>query len=177
MDTEIATVHIRPMREDDIEQVRLIDKISFSLPWPEQAYRYEINENPASLLWVAETYFPDDEGKVIGMVVVWLILDEAHIATLAVHPDFRRQGIGDKLLLTALKGALSKGANQARLEVRAGNYAARSLYRRFGFDVVGRRLGYYRDNHEDAVLMNLNVLDELYLNRMDKRLETDLNKK
>ena len=161
-------VLIRPMQATDIEAVTAIDRISFSLPWPERAYQYELNDNPASLLWVAEINPSEGERRVAGLVVAWLILDEAHIATLAVHPDFRRNGIGESLLLTVLKDAFLKGASQAMLEVRAGNSAAINLYRCFGFEIAGRRLSYYRDNNEDAVLMNLGLLDQAYIDRMRK---------
>ena len=165
-----ARIAIRPMREDDIERVQVIDKLSFSLPWPERAYRYELRKNPASLLWVAEAEAPDGKRDVVGMAVVWLILDEAHIATIAVHPDYRRQGIGENLLLTTLEVSARRGAQHAMLEVRAGNQMARNLYQRFGFVVVGRRPHYYRDNNEDAILMNLHGLDRDYLDRMRKTL-------
>lgn len=170
MDTEITAVLIRPMREDDIQAVREIDQMSFSLPWPERAYRHEITKTTTSFLHVAELDLPIEDNRVIGMVVVWLVLDEAHIATIAVHPDFRRQGIGEKLLLVALEKSLENGATQAMLEVRTSNHAARNLYHRFGFEVVGRRSRYYRDNHEDAVLMNLEVLDQAYIQTMRKAL-------
>ncbi len=134
------------MQADDIPAVRAIDQMSFSLPWPERAYDYEIHKNQSSLLWVAEIDPPGEGSKVVGMVVIWQILDEAHIATLAVHPDFRRQGIGENLLLNALDGALDRGAKHAMLEVRANNWAARKLYKGFGFEIVGRRPRYYRDN-------------------------------
>jgi ribosomal-protein-alanine N-acetyltransferase len=165
-----AKVTIRPMREDDIERVQAIDKLSFSLPWPERAYRYELKENPASLLRVAEVEALDGKREVTGMAVVWLILDEAHIATIAVHPDYRRQGVGERLLLAILEGSARRGAQHAMLEVRAGNQIARNLYQRFGFVVVGRRPNYYRDNSEDAVLMNLHGLDQDYLDRVRRLL-------
>jgi ribosomal-protein-alanine N-acetyltransferase len=91
---------------------------------------------------------------------MWLIIDEAHIATLAVHPELRRQRIARKLMCVALTEAAQAGAISALLEVRAGNAAAQNLYRDFGFEVVGRRPHYYRDNQEDALLLtlaNLNV--------------------
>jgi ribosomal-protein-alanine N-acetyltransferase len=160
---EKASIRIRPMQPDDLEQVRLIDRLSFSLPWPESAFQYELNANPAALLWVAEVEPVPEERVVVGMIVVWLIVDEAHIATIAVHPDFRGQGIGRRLLSTALRQAIRKGASQSMLEVRAGNVSAQALYRRFGFEVTYRRPRYYRDNQEDALLMNLTGMDEKYL--------------
>jgi ribosomal-protein-alanine N-acetyltransferase len=92
------------------------------------------------------------------MTVVWLILDEAHIATIAVHPDFRGHGIGSLMLRTILEEAARKGAGEAMLEVRANNGIAQAMYRRFGFEVVFRRPRYYRDNNEDALLMSLDDL-------------------
>jgi ribosomal-protein-alanine N-acetyltransferase len=83
---------------------------------------------------------------------------QAHIATIAVHPDYRRQGIGKILLRFALDWAARNGAQRAMLEVRASNQSAQALYLQFGFEVVSRRPRYYKDNHEDALLMNLDSL-------------------
>lgn len=158
-------ISIRPMRMDDLDSVMSIDGLSFSMPWPESAYRHELRKNPAAALWVAEIKHPIGGDQVIGMIVVWLILDEAHIATLAVHPDFRRKGVGAQLLEAALIEAKNRGAREAMLEVRASNYIAQALYKDYGFEVVHRRLRYYRDNNEDALLMNLNNLDDLILKK------------
>lgn len=156
----IESIRIRSMELSDLEEVRRIDRLSFSLPWPESAYRHELLENPASMHWVAEITDLNGDSKVVGMVVVWLILDEAHIATLAVHPAYRRAGIGTRLLKQALIEAVNRGARSAMLEVRANNAIAQSMYQRFGFEVVYRRPRYYRDNNEDALLMNLEHLAE-----------------
>jgi len=150
--------HIRPMLMDDLEQVKVIDQLSFSLPWSDNAYRYEITENPASLLWVAET--ANRKHRVCGMVAVWLILDETHIATLGVHPDYRGIGIGNQLLSVALEETARQGAKLATLEVRESNKVAQNIYRKFGFEKVGRRRRYYQDNREDAILMTLKSLRE-----------------
>src|SRR5512138_2147825 len=107
---------IRKMTLEDIPAVIDLDHKSFSLPWPERSFRFEITENPASRCWVA-----DLDGKVVGMIVVWLIVDEAHVATLATHPDYRRQGIGKSLLAHALLRLRAEGARSSFLEVRAGN--------------------------------------------------------
>ncbi len=146
---------IRRMRLEDVPAVHAIDEMAFSLPWPERSFRFEILENPASRGWVVET-----EGRIIAMLVLWLIVDEAHVATLATHPGFRRQGIAWQILSEALRGAQAEGARRAFLEVRAGNLAAQSMYRKFGFEFTGRRPHYYKDNSEDAVLMTLDDLTE-----------------
>ncbi len=144
------------MRLDDVEQITLIDRLSFSMPWPESAFRYELTSNPGSLLWVAEADLAEGP-RVIGSIVVWMILDEAHIATIAVHPDYRRRGVSKQLLAVALRQAIQQGATLATLEVRAGNLAAQALYRRFRFEIVGRRSRYYRDNNEDAIIMTVRL--------------------
>jgi [ribosomal protein S18]-alanine N-acetyltransferase len=144
------------MRLEDVPRVAQIDQLSFSMPWPEKSYRFEITQNPGSRLWVAEC---SDPPQIVGMIVMWLIVDEAHIATIAVHPDFRRQGIAAHLLTTALLAAIDNQMVQATLEVRAGNQAAQALYQQYGFKVVGIRPHYYRDNNEDAWIMTMSPLE------------------
>lgn len=146
----MSTLEIRPMRLTDLEAVVTLDRLSFTLPWSERSFRYELTENPAARAWVAEK-----EEQVVGMLLLWLIVDEAHIATLAVHPEHRQQGIARRLLLQALRSAWEEGAREAFLEVRVSNLAAQHLYRQLGFEISGRRARYYRDNNEDALLMTL----------------------
>lgn len=145
---------IRKMTMDDIEQVIAIDRVSFSLPWPERSFRFELTDNPASRCWVAEV-----DGKLVGMIVAWLLVDEVHVATIATHPDFRRQGIARKLLSHTLRQLREEGAQSSFLEVRASNFAAQEMYRKFGYEESGLRPRYYRDNDEDAILMALESLD------------------
>jgi ribosomal-protein-alanine N-acetyltransferase len=142
---------IREMTLEDIPAVLEIDRVSFSNPWPERSYRYELNENPAAQLFVATL----DDGVVVAYLGYWLIADEVHISTFAVQPGFRMQGIGEDLLKRALSDAAEKGARIATLEVRKSNDAAIALYEKLGFEVVGTRKGYYRDDNEDAILMTL----------------------
>ncbi|MGA7192542.1 MAG: ribosomal protein S18-alanine N-acetyltransferase [Anaerolineales bacterium] len=150
-------VLIRKMTVEDVPVAAQLDRMSFTLPWPEHAFYYEVKNNFAARCFVAET----EDRKVIGMVISWVILDELHIATIAVHPDFRRQGIGELILTKALQDGREAGTQHALLEVRAGNDAAQSLYRKFGFKAVGKRAKYYKDNGEDAILMNLDDLESI----------------
>lgn len=145
--------HIRRMTLDDLNQVVAIDHDSFSLPWPERSFRFELTDNPAARCWVAEM-----DGRVIGMLVIWLIVDEAHIATIATLAEFRRQGVANELLAYALASAIDEGAKSAFLEVRESNAAAQAMYRKYGFVETGRRTHYYKDNDEDAILMTLERL-------------------
>jgi len=144
---------IRKMAIDDIPAVVELDKMSFSLPWPERSFRFELSDNPASRCWVAEV-----EGRIVGMIVVWLLIGEAHVATLATHPNFRRQGIAKRLLSHALQYLTDEGAQSSFLEVRASNSAAQEMYHKFGYRESGRRRRYYKDNDEDAILMKLDSL-------------------
>jgi ribosomal-protein-alanine N-acetyltransferase len=150
---------LRLMELKDVEQVYAIDVQSFSLPWSERSYRFELTENPTSRPWVAELVNARGQLQVVGMIVVWIILDEAHIATIATHPAFRRRGIARRLLVKALEDAASQGAIKAYLEVRRSNLGAQKLYEQFGFFVTGVRPRYYLDTQEDALLMTLERLD------------------
>ena len=147
------SMEIRRMTLDDLPAVIELDKLSFNLPWPERSFRFELTENSASRCWVAEM-----DGKIVGMIVAWLLVDEAHVATIATHPDHRRQGIARNLLTYALRYMSKEGAVTSFLEVRENNAAAQDMYRKFGYEVVGRRKRYYKDTNEDAILMTLNGL-------------------
>lgn len=146
----------RQMRLEDIPVVQAIDRLSFPIPWPSSAFRFELTENKQSLSLVATVIDPDGKEVIGGVIVVWLILDEAHIATLSVHPQMRRRGIASCLLTDALLLASRKGASTATLEVRAGNLSAQRLYEKYQFREVGRRPAYYRENNEDALIMTVN---------------------
>jgi [ribosomal protein S18]-alanine N-acetyltransferase len=150
---QTRAVLVRKMMEEDITPVMLIDQASFSLPWSERSYRFDLLENKAARLWVAETHADGGVSEIIGMVVLWIIVDEAHIGTLAVHPSYRRQGIGRKILERALADAETHGVLSATLEVRRSNQAACQMYAAMGFEIVGVRPRYYKDNDEDALLM------------------------
>jgi ribosomal-protein-alanine N-acetyltransferase len=145
---------IRKMTVEDIPAVVALDQMSFSLPWPERSFRFELTQNEASRCWVAEL-----DGRVVGMIVNWLLVDEVHVATIATHPDFRRQGIARKLLSHSLRYMSDEGAISSFLEVRESNAAAREMYRKFGYEDTGRRKAYYKDNNEDAILMTLEKID------------------
>jgi ribosomal-protein-alanine N-acetyltransferase len=160
---QIQALKFRPMKLEDIPQVHEIDVLSFALPWPEKSYLFELTENPTTLALVAESIQRDSEAVVIGMAVVWIIIDEAHIATIAIHPDFRGYGFGKKLLAETLRQSIQRGALDATLEVRENNLLAQQMYTKFGFTIVGQRLHYYHDNNENAVLMTLDKMGPQYL--------------
>lgn len=159
-------VNNRRMVNSDLPHVIELDKRSFSLPWPERSFRFELEINEVSRCWVAELLLPDAAPLLVGMIVVWLIEDEVHIATLAVAPEYRRHKIAQRLLAHTLVDAYHSGASCSFLEVRSNNLAAISMYLRFGYREVAIRHNYYKDNGEDAILMNLDHLDLDILNSL-----------
>jgi len=156
------SLHIRRMTVEDVPAAHEIDVLSFTLPWPERSFRFEVTDNPAARCWTAEL-----DHRLVGALILWMIVDEAHIATIATHPDYRRQGIAKRLLMKALNAAYEEGAKSALLEVRASNEAALKMYEAFGFIAVGRRERYYKDNYEDAILMTLSRLPVEPLTRFE----------
>jgi ribosomal-protein-alanine N-acetyltransferase len=138
----------------DLDAVQRIEALSFSVPWPEQAYRSEIQTNRLASYLVARA-----DGDIVAYGGIWLMVDEAHVTTVAVDPAWRRQKIGARLLLALLDVASARGAREATLEVRLSNLAARKLYEEFGFRPVGLRPRYYSDNNEDALIMTTDPLD------------------
>jgi ribosomal-protein-alanine N-acetyltransferase len=156
-------MNVRLMVAADLPAVSQIDELSFSQPWSFAAFEVEL-ANSNARCWVAERVdqVNDDLGSVspgcvLAALVLWRVLDEAHIATIAVHPDYRRQGCGKLLLQAAMQAAYAEGARLFYLEVRAGNLAAQKMYADFGYEIVGRRQKYYKDNGEDALLMTLDL--------------------
>jgi ribosomal-protein-alanine N-acetyltransferase len=143
------------MQREDLAMVSLLDQLSFNEPWPKNTFAYELTTS-YSICQVAI----DPDGTLVGVIVVWLVVDEAHIATIAVHPDHRQKGIGAGLLATALLIAAHRGAVSSLLEVRVSNQAALKLYERFGYKTTGVRKNYYQDNQEDALLLTLSELNK-----------------
>jgi ribosomal-protein-alanine N-acetyltransferase len=167
----LKAINFRPMKLEDIPRAHAIDVLSFSMPWPENSYRFELTQNPTTLAIVAELHQPETSPLVVGMAVVWMIIDEAHIATIAVHPDYRGIGLGKHLLEETLRLCIQRGATQATLEVRDGNLIAQEMYKKFGFRVVGRRPHYYADKNEDAILMTLRGLSIHYQNGLANKVQ------
>ena len=154
------------MLADDIPQVAALDQLSFADPWPQGSFEYELKANNYSLCLVAEDPDAPEGGNIVGALVIWLIVDEAHIATIAVHPDYRHHGIGRRLLAEGLLQAAERGAVKSLLEVRSGNAEALHLYYGFGFKAVGLRPNYYQAEQEDALLLDLDPLDAEFLRNL-----------
>lgn len=148
------TLRIEPMTLADLHAVHAIERASFFPPWPDEAYRNELQTNRLASYVVARL-----DGLVVGFAGLWLMVDEAHVTTFAVDPAWRRRRIGERLLVALLDIAMARGAREATLEVRLSNVAARRLYEKYGFRPVGLRPRYYSDNGEDALIMTTEPLD------------------
>jgi ribosomal-protein-alanine N-acetyltransferase len=169
-----------------------IERESFSLPWPERAYRHEVTRNEFAHYYVLCLHTgahasglvsawrrwrrgilrrpTGDVGSVIGYGGFWLMYDEAHISTLAVRAMQRRQGLGELLLIALLDEARRLNAARATLEVRVSNLAAQALYTKYEFQQVGRRKAYYSDNREDALILTTPEFSSLaYQDLMETR--------
>ncbi len=146
-------IYIERMKEEDLKEVLAIETASFPTPWTRNMFPRELKDNLSSHFLVART----DKDGVVGYGGFSIVIDGVHISSLAVHPDFRRRKIGERLLTTMLQLIKLRGIKKVALEVRAGNLCAQNLYRKFGFRVVGRHRQYYQDNQEDALLMSLNL--------------------
>ncbi len=153
---------IRPMEARDLDRVVAIEEVSYVKPWPERLFAEELDLD-------SRRYFVMEEGPgIVGYAGLMLGADEAHVITLAVHPERRGHGYGAELLWTLFEQARTAGAQHLTLEVRASNHPARSLYQRFGFEEAGVRKGYYGD--DDAVIMFAHDIDsEHYASRPGAR--------
>ncbi len=142
-----SAVVVRPMRLTDVRAVAELEAQTFTSPWSEEAFVGEINE-PEAGAYVAQV-----DGMIAAYLVFRIFAQEMHILNIAVHEQFRRRGLAEFMLRTFMERAAQSGVINALLEVRESNVAARRLYEKLGFSVVGRRARYYVEPVEDALLM------------------------
>jgi len=183
-----SPVLVKPMQIGHLPAVMAIERESFSMPWPEHAYRHELTQSDLAHYFVLcprlprspnETVSPwqrliqavrprpaVEEEPVWGYGGFWMMVDEAHVSTIAIRSGLRRRGLGEFLLLGLIDQARGAGAHRVSLEVRLGNLPAQALYAKYGFEQVGRRKGYYPDNGEDALIMTTPELDAAAYGRL-----------
>lgn len=198
------------MELEDIPQVLEVDRESYSVPWPASTYRREVLHNRNARYLVLRNItestnngqvedngegkprlpFPffrwtargneTKPGSVIGYAGMWLMLDEAHITTIALRGEWRGKGLGELLLVSLIELARDMNAERLTLEVRVSNEPAQNLYRKHGFHTEGLRPRYYSDNNEDAYIMTTENIQEVrYQTRFDdlvSKLENRLTK-
>ncbi|WP_101773682.1 ribosomal protein S18-alanine N-acetyltransferase [Peptostreptococcus faecalis] len=138
----------RKMKPSDIQGVYEVEVSAFSNPWTISALKSELNNKLANYI-VAE----DENGKILGYVGAWYILDEAHITNVAVHKDARGRKIANGLMENLIQECLKSKIDHITLEVRKSNIIAQNLYKKHGFKPEGVRTEYYQDNREDAIIM------------------------
>lgn len=139
------------MTTADIENVIAIERASFRFPWSTRFFLDELQVD------CARSILAEVDGRIVGYVLFWTLAEEVDIHNIAVHPDFRRQGIGRLLLEQVAAAARRQERLRVTLDVRSSNAAAQSLYLSLGFVARGLRKGYYSDNGEDALVMALEL--------------------
>ncbi|WP_028778441.1 ribosomal protein S18-alanine N-acetyltransferase [Shimazuella kribbensis] len=144
------TVLFRPMKVTDIPAIMEIETLSFADPWSEYSFEDEITSNDLAYYVVSLV-----DGQIAGYAGMWVVLDEAQMTNVALHPAYRGQGTGKETLIYMIELAKQLGALKMSLEVRKSNKIAQRMYRDLGFTVIGTRKAYYPDNGEDAILMGL----------------------
>lgn len=177
---------ITPLTPDDLDAVMPLERQIFTEPWTRRMYLSDLTKNdlatylavrpaegtaPAAVTadgwmtgdWQAAANAAAADARpyapILGWGGFWLMVDEAHIATVASHPDYRGCGLGQWLMLALMDAAQARGALTVTLEVRAGNAPAIKLYDKLGFQIAGERVAYYRDG-ETALIMTTPRLDD-----------------
>jgi ribosomal-protein-alanine N-acetyltransferase len=184
---------VETMGVADVPAVAALERMVFPVPWPARAFEYELRHNPMSYFVVVRTrrsgpsqnhpsQQPADTGPpqglpplpILGYGGFWFIVDEAHVCTLAVHPDWRGRGLGGLLLVHLIDRATQIGAAVVTLEVRASNSTAQTMYRKYGLAQTGLRKGYYSDNREDAIIMTTGLISSAGFQRRLQELKASL---
>ncbi len=152
-----------PMAAADLDAIMQLERVCFKDPWTRRMYLVDLTENELATYLVVRWPSLDLTSSIAGVPILayggfWLMTDEAHIATIASHPDWRGCGLGLHLMLELLDAAIARGARCSTLEVRVSNHQARQLYEKLGYEVMGRRRRYYRDG-EDGLIMTTPALD------------------
>lgn len=150
----LLELKLKPLGSEQLEQVVELDRLCLGGLWTLEGYQRELVSPNSRLLAIS---IPELSGanreKIIGLGCFWAILEEAHITILAIHPDYQGQGLGRLLLNSLLQEAVAMKLERATLEVRVSNQVALSLYQKFGFQIAGRRKGYYQQTGEDALIL------------------------
>lgn len=164
---------LRKMSPEDVPVVMAVERAAYSGGWPATAFERELTGNGMARYIVLE----EAGGGIAGFAGLWLMVDEAHVVTVAVLPEERRRGLGRLLVHGLVELAIEHGMSVATLEVRESNEAARALYREYGFYEVGERKRYYSDNREDAVIMTTEELTSPAYQRRLRRLAGEIQRR
>ena len=185
------TLTVRYMDMADIPQVMVIDDVSFNPPWPERSYHFELKQSQVSHMLVVETFEKqairgwrrwlnqllrrnntlETKSIILAYGGLWQVVEEAHISTIATHPDYRGQKFGEIVLACMVKRAIMLKAEYIVLEVRVSNTVAQRLYKKYGFEIHGIKKNYYHHDKEDAYDMRL-MLTEDTIPRVNQLYDT-----
>lgn len=141
-------IEIIPASIEHIDDIMVVENLSFTIPWSRNAITEEITKNKFAVYLVGKL-----KGRVVCYAGMWHVFDEGHITNVAVHPEFRGSGIGSLMVENLIRVARDRKITSMTLEVRRNNLIAQGLYKKFGFEACGVRRGYYADNGEDAIIM------------------------
>jgi [ribosomal protein S18]-alanine N-acetyltransferase len=148
--------HLSRATPADIEPLLKLENRCFSLPWGRLSFEGEM-AGPSGDGFVVRLDAADGREAIIAYAFTRFIADEVHIFRIAVAPEWRRRGIGSRLLAECLRSARSQGMSSALLEARPSNTEALSFYAKLGFQVVAARPGYYSDNREEALILKREI--------------------
>lgn len=164
----IDKIYVNPMQKDDIPKISEIEQLAYGLHhWSSDSFYSEINNKIAHYYTAT-----DSKGEIVGYAGCWHIVDEAHITTIAVHPDYKRQHVADNLIVNLIQNCYNDFIKYITLEVRVSNLPAINLYRKYGFKSLGTRKGYYQDNNEDALIMwTENIFSDEYKNLFQENIK------
>ncbi len=164
-----AGLSIRDMNEGDLSQVLALEEKIFPSPWTEDLFLDELRQGQNAMYMVA---LKGD--RLLGYIGAHLFKSEVHITNMAVDEEFRRKGLGSLLLITCVRRGYDVGARWLTLEVREGNWEARQFYKRFGFEEIGLRHGYYAETGENAVIMVTGDIHAPDFRQLVDRIESEI---
>lgn len=144
---KMNSVEVFPIEDKYIEGILNVSMLSFPITWSRESFENELTNRYARYVVAV------NDNLVVGFGGMWIIIDEAHITNIAVHPEFRGCGIGSQLMESLLSICKIESVTGMTLEVRSSNVRAQNLYKKYGFAQEGVRKAYYEDNKEDAIIM------------------------
>lgn len=152
---EKRVLRIRDMTYKDLNEILEIEKQSFPTPWSKTMFLESLSSN------IYKNFVIEVQKEIVGYIMLYHVVDEAHITNFAIKPLFRKKGYGTKLLSFTIKHLKEKDVVEFFLEVRESNKIAINLYRKFGFEIIGKRRRYYSDTNEDAFIMHLSLKHDM----------------
>ena len=169
MQNEIMTVKIVPMKRTDVDNILKIEEQAYGEHhWSKDSFYGELSNE------LAHYYSAfNSKDELIGYAGAWQIIDEAHITTIAISPEFKRKKVGEALLRQILEDCYKNGIKYITLEVRVSNIPAIKLYEKYGFKSLGSRKGYYQNNNEDALIM---WTENIFWDKFKLQYQTNIEK-